>query len=306
MFGIRPFLCGLIAGSVGGLFVSNFHVVNTKEGVVVVPRTQRPPLRSAYVDIRSWSAAMWTNHPEVTQALVADGRSSLIGDNLKDNLLEVILPEQDDQASAANSRPVGRRNDASLESIEAKSTADAKSSAAITSKVKLAPPSSTSGSSRLLDASSPVRKRWEAELEQAVAPLVEDEPEQLAADDTGGQTVEDVLPSNISSDEAIKQIESRLDGLLNPVASRESATPQGASGNSDSIEAIQASSRAKEMARDLLQEVIPTNSPSPRSAAPLRRLGIDFLNAPAPGQGASLNPDTVVPAQSQLPQYQVN
>ena len=111
MFGIRPFLCGLLAGACGGLFVTNFHVVHTAEGVVVVPRTQRPPLRSSYVDIRSWSEAMWANHPEVTEALVADGRSSLIGDNLKENLLDELRPKQTQNDSAPRSRSTARRSE---------------------------------------------------------------------------------------------------------------------------------------------------------------------------------------------------
>ena len=78
MFGIRTFLVGLLAGACGGLFAANYHVVRTVDGVVVVPRTQRPPLRSSYVDVRTWSQAMWSNHPEVTEALTADGRQDSV------------------------------------------------------------------------------------------------------------------------------------------------------------------------------------------------------------------------------------
>ena len=94
MFGLRMFLIGLLVGTCAGLFVAHFHVVNTSQGVVVVPRTPRPPLRSSYVDIRSWSPSMWANHPEVTQALMADGRSALIRETVENNLLEDLLPQQ--------------------------------------------------------------------------------------------------------------------------------------------------------------------------------------------------------------------
>jgi len=78
MFGIRPFLFGLTAGAGLGYFAMNYHVVYGPEGPVVVSRIQQPPVRSAYVDVRNWSSAMWQRYPDVTAALVKAGKGDMI------------------------------------------------------------------------------------------------------------------------------------------------------------------------------------------------------------------------------------
>ena len=275
MFGIRPFLCGLLAGACGGLFATNFHVVNTAGGIVVVPRTQQPPLRSSYVDIRNWSEAMWANHPEVTAALVKDGRSSLIGENLKDNLLDNVLPKQTRSETAPPTRstahrseslPVGRTN-----SIATKSD----------------PPAD---SERMLDSGSAVRKRWEAALDKAIAPMVDEDPAELAADQAS-----EVLPESNAQDNLVKQVKDQFkDSVPDPVpASAPKSTP-------NKIEVLPTSGDPSDMARDLLKQVIPQGGASPKSAAPLRDLGQSLLNAPAPGQGAAAQAQSRVPVQSRM------
>jgi hypothetical protein len=267
MFGIRPFLCGLLAGACGGLFATNFHVVNTPQGVVVVPRTQQPPLRSSYVDIRNWSEAMWASHPEVTAALVADGRSSLIGENLKDNLLDHVLPKQTRSTTRRNETiPAGRTN-----SVAAKSNA-------------------ADDSMKMLDSQSTVRKRWEAALDKAIAPMVDEDPAELAADQPS-----EVLPETSERDRLVQQLEEKFkDRVPDPVPATETkSTPTR-------IEALPTSGDPSDMARDLLKQVIPQGGKSPNSAAPLRDLGHSLLNAPAPGQGAAAQAQSRVPVQSQL------
>ena len=49
MFGIRPFLLGLLMGAGGGLFAANYHVVNTAEGVVVVAKPEVHDRCEAYL-----------------------------------------------------------------------------------------------------------------------------------------------------------------------------------------------------------------------------------------------------------------
>lgn len=84
---MKLFLCGLVIGLIGGVFALQNHVVRTSDGVVVVARTTRPPLRSTYVDVRDWSATMWTQYPEVAAAVVQAGRSDLITQNALGNFL---------------------------------------------------------------------------------------------------------------------------------------------------------------------------------------------------------------------------
>ena len=276
MFGIRPFLFGMLMGASGGLFAANYHVVHTAQGVVVVPRTQRPPLRSSYVDIRCWSEAMWVNHPEVTQALIADGRSALIGENLKDNLLNEILPQQTQDNRSPRSRTIARRTEVPI-SIE---TAPSNPSRV---GEKSSPPAVETA--RLLDSKSAVRKRWESALDQAIAPMTEDDPAELASE---------VLPAKENQDAIVRQLEDRLGGL------RDSATSTNTRERSTPLEAIPTSGDASEMARDLLKQVIPYSEKLPGSAAPLRNLGRELLSAPAPGQGGAAQLRSRVPVQSQL------
>lgn len=274
MFGVRPFLCGLLAGACGGLFATNFHVVNTPQGVVVVPRTQQPPLRSSYVDIRNWSEAMWASHPEVTAALVADGRSSLIGDNLKDNLLDRVLPKQTRNETAPLTRSTAQRRE-TLSSGRANSIA--------------AQPEAAAQSEKMLDSGSAVRKRWEAALDKAIAPIVDEDPAELAADQAN-----EVLPEG-QQDNLVQQLEEQFKNRVpDPIPAA------GTKSSSNKIEALPTSGTPSDMARDLLKQVIPQGSSSPNSAAPLRDLGRNMLNAPAPGQGAAAQAQSRVPVQSQL------
>ena len=269
MFGFRLFLAGLLVGTCAGLFVANYHVVNTPQGVVVVPRAQRPPLRSSYVDIRSWSQAMWVNHPEVTQALIADGRSSLIRDNLKDNLQNEILPEQSQDDRSRRSRDVAGPSEIPIR-METDRT---EVSPLVTDSAPAA-----REKTRLLDSQSPVRKRFESALDEVIAPMVEDDPAEPAGDSVASDPLSENLPSN---EEMIQKLEARLGGLLNEQTSE---IPEIGPSR---LEAVPTSGDAEEMARDLLQQVIPQGSNLPRSATPFRDFGRDLLSAPAPGQGGA-------------------
>ena len=276
MFGFKMFLGGTLVGTCAGLFVANYHVVNTPQGVVVVPRSQRPPLRSTYVDIRSWSQAMWANHPEVTQALIADGRSSLIRDNLKDNLLNEILPEQtqDDQSQRL-------RNVANQWEVPIRLESDRPASNSLVTQ----PAPAASSKTRLLDTQSPARKQFESAWDEAIAPIVEDDPAESAVD---------AVASDPASDAMIHKLEEQFTHRLNL------KTPAVPSVALDRFEALPTAGDAERMARDLLQQVIPPSRTRPGSAAPRRDLGRDLLNAPAPGQGGASQSLPRVPTQSQL------
>ena len=276
MFGFKMFLGGTLVGTCAGLFVANFHVVNTPQGVVVVPRSQRPPLRSFYVDIRSWSQAMWANHPEVTQALIADGRSSLIRDNLKDNLLKEILPEQTQDDRSQRSRNVANQWE-----VPIRLESDQPASHSLVTQPAPAARSKT----RLLDTQSPARKQFESALDEAIAPIVEDDP---------AESVVDAVASDPASDAMIQKLEEQFTHRL------KANTPAVPSFNPDRIEALPTSGDAEQMARDLLQQVIPPSRTRSGSATPRRDLGRDLLNAPAPGQGGASQSLPRVPTQSQL------
>ncbi len=87
MFGFKTFGAGLVLGGAMGLFATNYHVVQTNNGMVVLPRSSQPPLRSAYVDVRKWNLAMWEQYSEVASALVKSGRTDLMVDGTLSNLI---------------------------------------------------------------------------------------------------------------------------------------------------------------------------------------------------------------------------
>jgi hypothetical protein len=83
----KPFIIGLMLGAGLSFVALRYHVVRYSEGFMLVPRTDQPPVRSAYADVREWGAAMWKQYPEVAAALVADGQGKLIADAVTDELL---------------------------------------------------------------------------------------------------------------------------------------------------------------------------------------------------------------------------
>ncbi len=276
MFGFKMFLGGALIGICSGLFVANYHVVNSTQGIVIVSRTQRPPLRSTYVDIRSWSQSMWVNHPEVTAALIADGRSSLIGENLKDNLFNEIVPQQ-----TRDDRPRRSRNVASQTEVPIQFETDRKEDGHLLTEQSPA----TGTSTRLLDSQSPVRKRFESAFDEAIAPMVEDDPAELANDEVVSPSTDDAM---------VQKLEARFSDLVNQ------QLPSGPGASPSRVEVFPTSGDTDEMARDLLQQMIPKSTNLPRSATPLRDLGRDLLSAPAPGQGGASLSIPRAPTQSQL------
>jgi hypothetical protein len=83
----KPFIIGLMLGAGLSFVALRYHVVRYSEGFMLVPRTDQPPIRSAYADVREWGTAMWKQYPEVAAALVADGQSKLVADAMTENLL---------------------------------------------------------------------------------------------------------------------------------------------------------------------------------------------------------------------------
>lgn len=281
MFGFKMFLGGALIGTCASLFVANYHVVNTAQGVVVVPRTQRPPLRSTYVDIRNWSQSMWSNHPEVTQALIADGRSALIRENLKANLLDEILSEETVPEQTRDDRPRRSRNVASQSEFPIQIESELLDAGPLRAEHA----SSTGTAARLLDSQSPVRKRFESAFDEAIAPMVEDDPAALG---------NDALANSLPNDAMVQKLEARFSDLVKP------QQPANSEAIPSLTEDLPTSEDAAEMARDLLQQVIPQGTNLPRGAAPLRDLGRDLLSAPAPGQGGASLSIPRAPTQSHL------
>jgi hypothetical protein len=72
------FLFGFLLGSGSVWFAFTHHVVNTRDGLILVPK-QQAGLADLYADVRSWKPADWKAHPQLVQSLIARGRSDVIG-----------------------------------------------------------------------------------------------------------------------------------------------------------------------------------------------------------------------------------
>ncbi len=113
MFGLKTFLAGLFLGSVLSLLAMQVHVINTNDGLIVLPRSNRPPIRSTYVDVRKWSLSMWRQHPEVAEAAVKGGRPDL----LADGALNSIFPKQTEVQSTPTSGSAAEKAKLAMESL---------------------------------------------------------------------------------------------------------------------------------------------------------------------------------------------
>ncbi|MDG1893720.1 MAG: hypothetical protein P8J37_02310 [Fuerstiella sp.] len=89
----KPFLFGALLGA-GVVFIGlQYHIVQSHEGVRVVPRTPQHAIGLAYVDIRNWGAEQWTDRPELARALVAHGSTDLVASSVTEGLVESISSE---------------------------------------------------------------------------------------------------------------------------------------------------------------------------------------------------------------------
>ena len=87
---------GFLLGAATTYSAFSYHLIRADEGLVLVPR-QRASLTDAYADIRNWQANEWTQHLDLAQALVEDGRGDLIQSLNPGQLLNDFLQD----ASAA-------------------------------------------------------------------------------------------------------------------------------------------------------------------------------------------------------------
>ena len=90
MGSFKPFIFGTAFGA-GVVFVAlQYHVIQSKDGFRVVPRTPQHSLGLAYADIRHWDADQWADRPELVRALVADGSSDLVAGSVASGVLDSV------------------------------------------------------------------------------------------------------------------------------------------------------------------------------------------------------------------------
>lgn len=75
---MKLFLAGLMLGAFAMMLAMSYHVVNTNQGYTLIARANQPPLRSVYLDARSWTLEKSRAYPEFVEAAVKAGRAELL------------------------------------------------------------------------------------------------------------------------------------------------------------------------------------------------------------------------------------
>jgi hypothetical protein len=93
---IWSFLLGVVVGALLLYVAMHYHVVRSKDGIHLV--TKRPArLSESFVDIRGFSMADWTAHPQLAGALVQANKQHLLGESAADSIhqsLNQLLPDR--------------------------------------------------------------------------------------------------------------------------------------------------------------------------------------------------------------------
>jgi len=76
---------GICLGFVLAIGAMRYHVVRATDGMHFVPK-RTAHLKGAYVDIREFDAATWTEHEDLAFALVEADKAHLIADSAKNDL----------------------------------------------------------------------------------------------------------------------------------------------------------------------------------------------------------------------------
>ena len=93
---LGTFVLGMIVGAALLHGAMNYHFVRSGDGWHVVAK-QPARLAESYVDIRSFTMADWSNHPQLVSALVQADKQHLLGDaasNAFHQSVNQLLPER--------------------------------------------------------------------------------------------------------------------------------------------------------------------------------------------------------------------
>ena len=91
----------------GGAAVAStyeLHIVRSKAGFVVVPK-ETDGLKDVYADVREWDVEEWRDHPELIEALVANGHQDLVKQSTTQEVIKNLI---DFGNASTNKREVSR------------------------------------------------------------------------------------------------------------------------------------------------------------------------------------------------------
>lgn len=93
----------------GGMYAAfEFHIVQSKEGWLFIPKSQAG-LYDTYADIRDWQATTWKNHPRLAQSLVDNGKGNLIIQSASNGFFDGLFQSAPKKRSAENTEKPTRR-----------------------------------------------------------------------------------------------------------------------------------------------------------------------------------------------------
>ncbi len=91
---IFAILFGVVLGGVFVFMAFEYHVVRTRERILVVAK-QRASLRDPFADVRTWTSAQWRDHSELADNLTAAGHGSVIARDPKSFFQDLLGPFRD-------------------------------------------------------------------------------------------------------------------------------------------------------------------------------------------------------------------
>jgi hypothetical protein len=86
---VATFLLGMATGAMLLHGAMHYHLVRARDGLHLVGKTP-PGLSQAFVDVRQFGAAEWTQHPQLAAALVRANKQSLMQQSAVASLQEGV------------------------------------------------------------------------------------------------------------------------------------------------------------------------------------------------------------------------
>jgi len=81
---------GILIGGMCMYSAFHYHVVVTEETYYFIPK-QEAALADAYVDIREWGIAEWTDHPALAIAMQKAGHGDLVKQSVKNGFFDEVF-----------------------------------------------------------------------------------------------------------------------------------------------------------------------------------------------------------------------
>lgn len=86
----KPLMFGAALGASAMFFAQQYHVIQSHDGLRVIPRAPQQSVGLAYADVRNWGPSQWTDRPELARALMANGATDLISKSVASSMADLV------------------------------------------------------------------------------------------------------------------------------------------------------------------------------------------------------------------------